>query len=122
MPLEILKDLSKATFGDIAIQHNIFVTHHTKQDNLLEEIQQHIEQKKECCLNHISIFLPIIKSKSKPAKKKQVSCFPPKPLTSDLTKKIIRDYCEELKPENILESGCAVCAQLNKNREMEELN
>ncbi|PBK59125.1 hypothetical protein ARMSODRAFT_899699 [Armillaria solidipes] len=39
-------------------------------------------------------------------------CFPPKPLTPDLTLRIARDFCQDMSPSVFEEAGCAVCGQL----------
>lgn len=38
--------------------------------------------------------------------------FPPMPLTSDAKDNIMRDYCADMHPSKIQETGCAVCGEL----------
>ncbi|KAH7902975.1 hypothetical protein BJ138DRAFT_965385, partial [Hygrophoropsis aurantiaca] len=40
--------------------------------------------------------------------------FPPKPPTTKLRKKIIRQFCEETNPATLTEAGCAVCGLLTR--------
>jgi hypothetical protein len=44
--------------------------------------------------------------------------FPPSPASKKLRHTVISDMCESLSPENLEESGCAVCGKLTKNLEM----
>ncbi|KAH7902809.1 hypothetical protein BJ138DRAFT_969715, partial [Hygrophoropsis aurantiaca] len=48
--------------------------------------------------------------------------FPPDPPTSRLCDKIIRRFCEETSPENLLEAGCAVCGALTRAALMESVD
>lgn len=41
--------------------------------------------------------------------------FPPEPPSDNLKERIIRDFCTTVSPENLEESGCAVCGKLTKN-------
>ncbi|KAA1470363.1 hypothetical protein DENSPDRAFT_774498, partial [Dentipellis sp. KUC8613] len=63
----------------------------------------------------------IVENKSEGAKQTKIT-FPPKPIAMKLEKKIIADYCNELKHDNVIEEGCAVCSQLNLTKEMEPLS
>lgn len=49
------------------------------------------------------------------------STFPPSPLSMLLTEMMVESYCENLRPEHILEEGCAVCGILNLAKDMDAL-
>ena len=78
------------------------------------------------CLEHVTIFVPLETPESKqmctplplPGDHKsdvprEVHVpFPPQPLSQNIKNKVIEGFCEELSPERIVESGCAVCGCL----------
>ncbi|KAF8877204.1 hypothetical protein BD779DRAFT_1448730 [Infundibulicybe gibba] len=47
--------------------------------------------------------------------------FPPPPLTETLSRTIIKDFCQDLAPKRLEESGCAVCGQLTPTSELSRL-
>ncbi|KAH7906035.1 hypothetical protein BJ138DRAFT_969695, partial [Hygrophoropsis aurantiaca] len=40
--------------------------------------------------------------------------FPPLPPSTRLCDKIVRQFCEEISPDNLIEAGCAVCGTLSR--------
>ncbi|TFK73098.1 hypothetical protein BDN72DRAFT_869202 [Pluteus cervinus] len=44
--------------------------------------------------------------------------YPPAPATQSLVDTIIKSYCADIHPDNIAESGCAVCGQLKPTKDM----
>ncbi|TFK59313.1 hypothetical protein BDN72DRAFT_780915, partial [Pluteus cervinus] len=47
--------------------------------------------------------------------------YPPPPLSQELVDKIIGDFCEDISPAKLEESGCAVCGELHPTQEMQPL-
>ncbi|TFK57783.1 hypothetical protein BDN72DRAFT_782868, partial [Pluteus cervinus] len=47
--------------------------------------------------------------------------YPPAPLKQELVDRIISDFCEDISPAKLEESGCAVCGELHKLKEMQPL-
>ncbi len=80
------------------------------------EAKQKQEQSASKPLIHITHNLPIVQHLSNecpPASHSNVNItFPPLPPSETLNHTIISDYCNESRPENYTESGCAVCASL----------
>ncbi|KZV61106.1 hypothetical protein PENSPDRAFT_593229, partial [Peniophora sp. CONT] len=54
-------------------------------------------------------------------KASNATVFPPRPPSDELKRRIIRDFCEDLSPENMIEAGCAVCGCLSRKADMEDL-
>ena len=48
--------------------------------------------------------------------------YPPPPLSEDLELRIIRDFCDDVKPSSFEETGCGVCGQLSLRSEMSPLS
>ncbi|KAA1478462.1 hypothetical protein DENSPDRAFT_788164, partial [Dentipellis sp. KUC8613] len=97
----------------------MFLSSRETYKDLDKKIEIHTRQKLACCHDSVSIFTPIA-SCSQEKRGKEI--FPPKPITPKLEKRIITDYCEELKAENILEEGCAVCSRLALTSDMQTLS
>ncbi|TFK58815.1 hypothetical protein BDN72DRAFT_781548, partial [Pluteus cervinus] len=47
--------------------------------------------------------------------------YPPAPLKQELVDRIISDFCEDISPAKLEESGCAVCGELHSTHEMQPL-
>lgn len=50
------------------------------------------------------------------------SSFPPKPPSEALMRQVINEYCRDIEPDRIKESGCAVCGQLTPLYDLTKLS
>ncbi|KAJ3544805.1 hypothetical protein NMY22_g2652 [Coprinellus aureogranulatus] len=62
------------------------------------------------CAEHIEKVVRAVVTDTPPAV--STTTFPPPPLSEDVNREIIREFCADLKPAAFEESGCAVCGQL----------
>ncbi|KAF5328283.1 hypothetical protein D9611_014755 [Ephemerocybe angulata] len=89
------------------------------------------------CPSYHAVFVPVIKPKAAqkpraadvephtvvlvPEEDERVFKYPPPPLTNADRLSIVRDFCEDLRPEHFEESGCASCGQLTLLTELTPL-
>ena len=121
MPLHILtQKLTHADIRDLCNIHNITLQKNSKIEILKERLKNAV------CHDHVTLFVPLEEPMSKQIptplplqshdeasilQEGQVH-FPPQPLGLNIKNQIIKDFCEELSPERIIETGCAVCGSL----------
>ena len=118
MPLHMLiQKLTRPDLRDLCQIHGLAVTRNCKLEALKGGLAK-IE-----CQDHITILVPLeeptLEANMLPQEHKVSSMlqneqvdFPPKPLHPDIKNQIIEDFCGELSPGRVTESGCAVCGGL----------
>ncbi|KAA1477906.1 hypothetical protein DENSPDRAFT_787308 [Dentipellis sp. KUC8613] len=85
-------------------------------------LRQHAAQKQPCCENVWCIFKQVVTDSSTTTSTKITGePWPPKPCPDSRVAQIARDYCMAFDQSNVLEEGCAVCGQLEKLKNMENL-
>jgi hypothetical protein len=107
--------------------HGLSIPHHITKKTILTYFHDH-----HCnqCEHYVSILrenVPSLDIKSRKINKVDTPLthsvkFPPDAPSKDLIETIIRDFCKETSPENLVEGGCAVCGQLNPIKNMALLN
>ena len=119
---ELSKSMSKTDLlTAMQVRGLFFYTLNTMKE-LRAALIEHEAKSLSCCTQSKSSF-KILKSGKKSQEKTSTnqSIFPPKPPSESLKRQIIRDFCEEVTPENMIEAGCAVCGCLSRKNDMEDL-
>ena len=121
VPLHVLTNkLAHADIKDLYQVHYLTRLKSSKVEVLKERL---LNAK---CHEHVTIFVPLNKPPPKQVLpplplphhhklnelQEEGVHFPPQPLSLDIKNQIVEDFCKELSPERIIESGCAVCGGL----------
>jgi hypothetical protein len=144
VPVEILVPYMNVNeLRDLAKIHGILINSKDTKATRMEKFVGHYCPE---CNHHISIFSPCSTSKNEnnlqdeprpypPTINNEIMnetihahmfdskpcLFPPDPPSKTLVESIIRGFCNETQPQNIMESGCAVCGQLEPLTNLREL-
>lgn len=124
VPLHILEFCNKMALLEIIQQHGIYVGQRSSKATIMEAIKEHECAQLSCCQNAVTIFQ---KTDEKCKQNIRISSqssvtFPPEPSSKTLTEKIVKDYYNDLSPENIREEGCAVCGVLTQEKRLIDID
>ena len=108
---ELSKSMSKTDLLTAMQVHGLFFYTLNTMKELRAALIEHEAKSLSCCTQSKSSF-KILKSGKKSQEKTSTNqaIFPPKPPSESLKRQIIRDFCEEITPENITCSKvCLTC-------------
>jgi hypothetical protein len=116
---ELVYNVTCRQLPHIAQNHNIFIPKMLTATNKIKIFDLFTQHEGSCCKNYVTVFSPLnLKPKSDSQSMVDMSGvipqnsvkFPPSPPSSELRKKIIRDFCADTAPPKFEETGCAVCS------------
>ena len=131
IPVHVLRNyLNLKELQELSILHKIPLPHNVTKKTILTYFDNHY-------CNQCDIYVSVLqekkkkikikiktktKQKSDPIPLKSIAKFPPNPPSTALIETIIRGLCNDTKPDNLTEAGCAVYGQVSSLNNMVLLN